>query len=155
MRVSRTKCTSTFNDREERYSKCYSTFGTRKYRKSTSSTSFHSCGPESSPSQVPSKCASAPIRHCDRPSHPRRTGTPQVDSAVYSHRQVQNKAQAFSKRSVYDMARGARAVYGQEIPSRNTQGVTQPTADAGDTRSLHRARNWHCADEVYDPRANR
>ncbi len=60
MRVSRTKCMSTFNGHEERYSKCYSTFDTRKYRKSTSSTSFHSCGPESSPSQVPSKCALHP-----------------------------------------------------------------------------------------------
>ena len=47
---------STSDDHEEQYSKCYSTFVTPKYRESTSSTSSHSCGPESSPSQVPSKC---------------------------------------------------------------------------------------------------
>ena len=66
------------------------------------------------------KVRSAPIRRCDRLSHPRRTETSQVDSAMYSHRQVQNKAQACSKRSLYYMARWARAVYGQDIPSRNT-----------------------------------
>lgn len=98
------------------------------------------------------KVRSALIRHCNRLSHPRRTETPQVDSAVYSDRQVQNQAQACSKRSLYYMARWARAVYGQETPSRNTQGVTQPTANTGDTCSLHRTRHWHCADEVYDPR---
>ena len=52
------------------------------------------------------------------------------------------------------MARWARAVYRQKTPGWNTQGITQPTANAGDTSSLHRAWHWHCADEVYDPREN-
>ena len=100
------------------------------------------------------KVRSAPVRRCNHLSHPRRTEAPQVDSAMYSDRQVQNQAQACSKRSLHYMARRARAVYGQESPSRNTQGATQSTSNTGDACSLHRARHWHCADEVYDPREN-
>jgi hypothetical protein len=60
MSVSRMKCMSMSNNHDEQYSKYCSTFVTPKYGESTFSTSSHSCGPGSSPSQVPSKYALRP-----------------------------------------------------------------------------------------------
>ena len=151
MRRTRTKCTSTSNDHEEQYSKYCSTSDTPKCRKSTSLTSSHSCGPGSSPSQVLSKCARHPSIVAAA-SLTRWTETPEIDPAVHSDRQVQNQAQACPQRPLYHLARRARALCAQEVPSWNTQGLAQPPADAGDACSVHWTWYRNRADEVHDPR---